>query len=366
MTARELILNRLQRDLPLVREPYELLAAEVACREADVLAAIESARAEGLIREIAGVFEAAAVGYRRALVAMRVPAAELDRAGQIAAGHPGVSHCYARSDAVNLWLTLAVSPRSRLGLERTAEVLAREAHAQWHGLLPTVRRYKLQVRFDAATGELDAEGGEAEERQQAAGGRQQEEEATLGATAANSAAAAPKHESGVRSSSPTEEQVRAIRALQIDLPARRDPFAAIAAAESLDPDVLLIHGADFLAAGWMRRYAAMLRHAAAGAKANLLVAWQVADADADAAGRAAAQSPAVSHCYLRPALPDWPYNLYTMIHGRSREECEMAADAIFALTGLARRSDLWTQREYKKRAVRLYSGEEEKWEATRR
>lgn len=339
MSPKQAILNRIQRDVPLVREPYQQLAAELACREADVLAAIDSARAEGLIREIAGVFEAPAVGYSRALVAMRVPAASLDRAGEIVAAHPGVSHCYARSAPVNLWFTLAVSPLSRLGLGRTAALLADEAGATWHALLPTLRRYKLQVRFDAATGELDAEG-----------------DVSGGACPARPAPAIAQ---------PTDEQVRAIRALQTDLPARRDPFAAVAAAESLDADMLLVHAADFLAAGWMRRYAAMLHHASAGAKANLLVAWQVDESAADSAGRLAAQSPAVSHCYLRPALPNWPYNLYTMIHGRSREDCQLAADEISATTGLARRADLWTDKEFKKRAVRLFSGEEQKWESRR-
>ena len=356
------ILNRMQRFVPLVRQPYELLAAELGCREGDVLAAVEAARGEGLLREVAGVFDAAALGYRRALVAMKVAPERLDAAGRAAGDHPGVSHCYAREGEVNLWLTLAVSPRSRLGLEATADLLAERAAATWHALLPTLRRYKLDVRFDAETGTLNGASGEGPGQR---------------SLTSTSAAPMPRDESpsgdeSLGCPSPTidrpapqiaDEQLRAIRALQLDLPARRDPFAAVAAAERLDPDMLLVHGADFLAAGWMRRYAAVLRHRSAGAKANLLVAWEVPAAAADAMGRTAAQSPAVSHCYLRAALRDWPYNLYTMIHGRTRQDCELAAEEIMATTGLARRLDLWTAAEFKKQAVRLFTGDEEGWEA---
>lgn len=89
---------------------------------------------------------------------------------------------------------------------------------------------------------------------------------------------------------------------------------------------------------------------AAGSKANVLVAW-------------AAQIAGISHCYLRPAGPGWPYNLYTMIHGRSRQDCRLAIETILATTSLTGHVELWTAAEYKKRRIRLFGPDEAQWES---
>jgi len=329
------LLNAVQQGVPLVREPYAELARQLSCAEARLLRQVSALREAGVIREISAIFDAVALGYAQALVAMRVPPDRLDEAGRLAAGHPGVSHCYARDGDLNLWLTLAVSPGSRLGLDATARRLADDCGAPAPLLLPTVRRYKLRVRFDMTHGAPASSG-------------------PLG-TPPPSARTGP-------APALSEPRRRAVRALQVDLPAERDPFARPAATEGLEPDMLLVHAADFLAAGWLRRYAAVLHHRAAGAAENVLAAWAVPEPAADAAGQRCAQLPSVSHCYLRPTGPDWPYNLYTMIHGRSREECLLTVEEILTTTSLRRHVLLWTTHEYKKRRVRLFGPEEAQWE----
>lgn len=328
------LLSVIQRSVPLVRRPFDELARRLGCEAPAVIQAVDRLRRRGVIREISGIFDAVALGYEQALVAMRVPPDRLDEAGQLVATHPGVSHCYGRDSAVNLWFTLAASPGSALGLAGTADLLAGLTGAAENMVLPTLRRYKLAVRFgpDGPAGAEEA------------------------------APPPPDVPAGRPAPQLSDEQRRAVRALQTDLPAAADPFAPIAAEHALDPDMLLVHAADFLAAGWMRRYAAVLHHRAAGAAANVLVAWAVDQAAADAAGRRCAQLPAVSHCYLRPAGPDWPYNLYTMIHGRSRQDCELTVEEIAATAGLRRCTRLWTTSEYKKQRVRLFTDDEAEWE----
>jgi DNA-binding Lrp family transcriptional regulator len=332
------LLDALQRGLPLVRTPYADIAERLGCEESAVLARVAALRGEErLIREISGVFDAPSLGYQQALVAMAAGEERLDAAGTIAIGHPGVGHCYARTQRggpeaprYDLWLTLAVSPDSRLGLERTAERLAKLCEAERHVVLPVLRRYKLSVRFGAnATGRL--------------------------------AAAEPPRETPPPVE-PTDEQRRAVRALQQDLPAEHEPFDAPAAAEGLDVETLLRVGRELLAAGHMRRYAAVVRHRSAGARANVMVAWRVNELAADAAGRKAAESDRVSHCLLRKTAPDWGYNLYTMIHGRDEQDCRMTIDELVATGGLRDRVELWTRREYAKRRVRLFTGDERQWE----
>jgi DNA-binding Lrp family transcriptional regulator len=334
------LLNSIQADVPLVARPFGQLAGRLGCDEAAVLDRIAVLRRTGIIREISAIFDAVALGYRQALVALSVPAGWLDQAGQIAASHPGVSHCYGRSGEMNLWLTLATSPRSRLGLEASAALLARLVGATRHMVLPTLRRYKFQVRFDM----------EGDEPTPAP--------ATNDAPGASEKARTEQHPPRL-----TDTQIRAIRALQIDLPGQTEPFAPLAAAEALDVDTLLDCGRRMLESGHMRRYAAVLHHRAAGSKANVLVAWVADAAQADADGPRAAQVAGISHCYLRSAGPGWPYNLYTMIHGRSEQDCRLAIETILATTSLTGHVELWTAAEYKKRRVRLFGPEEAQWES---
>jgi len=331
------LLAVLQQGLPLVRRPFAELAKELGCDERRVLRRIAFLRRRGgLIREIAGIFDPSALGYAQALVACRVEPGDLDAAGAVAGRHPGVSHCYARRGAYNLWFTLATSPQSRLGLVGTARTLAVRCRAASHMVLPAEKRYKLEVRFG------------------------QPSPAPVNRKPGRNRPSGPSAPDTSGRASPAE--LRAIRVLQQDLPACADPFAALAETARMDAEELLAHAAAFLERGWMRRCAAMLYHRRAGAAANVMVAWRVAPAGADAAGHKCAALAQVSHCFLRRTGQDWPYNLYTMIHGRSREDCAVAIDGLAAVTGLSERAELWTVKEYKKRRVLLFSGAEAEWE----
>ena len=112
------LLEVIQERIPLVREPFAQIASQLGCSEELLLDRLTALSGEaGIIREISGIFDASAFGYTQALIAFRVAEEDLDAAGAVAAAHPGVSHCYARTGTYNLWLTLAVSRRSELGLE---------------------------------------------------------------------------------------------------------------------------------------------------------------------------------------------------------------------------------------------------------
>ncbi len=331
------LLDIIQRRVPLIRQPYAQIARQLACDEPKVLEALAALRGpRGLIREISGLFDAGALGYRQVLAALRLPADAVDEAGRLVAAHPGVSHCYSRTGSYNLWFTLATSPASSLGPGKTVEFLAQEAAAEAYLVLPATRKYKLRMHLASRSQPDVFETPKAIDKP--------------GEPARSGAAKL------------SEAQICAIRALQIDLPNCSDPFASISAEAGLDADMLLVHAADLLAAGYMRRYAAVLHHRRAGAEANVLVAWRVSEPAADAAGAKCAQQPAVSHCYLRPTAEDWPYGLYTMIHGRSRQDCRMTIEEIAAATHLQDRAELWTNHEYKKQRIGLFAGEETAWE----
>ncbi|MBI5725337.1 MAG: Lrp/AsnC family transcriptional regulator [Planctomycetes bacterium] len=338
------LLGVIERSVPLKAGPYAIIGQTAGLEESQVLARLaELRRPDGPIRQISGVFEAAALGYAQTLVAMSIPPDLLDRAGEAAAGHPGVSHCYARTGFYNLWFTLAVSPESALGLARTAEIIGRSCRAEQTLLLPAIRRYKLSARFMSDTGEAGPARPDQRDGQDNPPGPE--------------SSAAPSGKTR-----PSPGQTAAIRLLQADLPNVPRPFESLAGPAGTAEKQLLDSARDFIRRGWMRRYCAMLRHRAVGMNANVLAAWRAPDETADFTGAAFSLSRHISHCYLRPASPDWPYNLYTMIHGRTRDDCQNAIAELARTSGLKDRAELWTEKEYRKARVELFSPLEKQWE----
>jgi DNA-binding Lrp family transcriptional regulator len=127
-----------------------------------------------------------------------------------------------------------------------------------------------------------------------------------------------------------------VRATQAGLPLCREPYAAVAAQLGLAPAEVMARLERMLAAGVVRRIGAVPNHYAIGWRANGMSVWNVEDAALAELGPKVGALPAVSHCYRRPRhLPDWPYNLFAMIHGRSRAEVEAEVEGITKLLGSA-------------------------------
>jgi DNA-binding Lrp family transcriptional regulator len=106
----------------------------------------------------------------------------------------------------------------------------------------------------------------------------------------------------------------------------------------------------------------VLYHRKAGFRANAMGVWKVPEERIEDVGNAFAQYQAVSHCYERPTYEDWPYSVFSMVHGRSVEECEHVLDAMAEETGITERESLYSTREYKKTRVRYFTPEMEAWE----
>src|ERR1041385_2211143 len=104
----------------------------------------------------------------------------------------------------------------------------------------------------------------------------------------------------------------------------------------------------------MRRFSAVLNHRRVGFAANAMGVWAIRaeDAEVERIGETMGGFRAVSHCYKRPTYPDWPYNIFTMVHGKSSEECEQVLKAISEKTGVREYAALYSPKEYKKVRVR--------------
>jgi len=149
-----------------------------------------------------------------------------------------------------------------------------------------------------------------------------------------------------------------VSALQGDIPLVREPYRQLARELGISEGELLERLSRMKSDGLLRRVAAVLRHRRVGFVANAMVAWRVPEEEVEDAGQAMASFPEASHVYRRPAFPDWPYNIYTMIHGTSREECEEVVEKMSSVTGIGDCVVLYSTREFKKTSMDYFEGGE--------
>jgi DNA-binding Lrp family transcriptional regulator len=332
------LLDRLQDDFPLCRRPFRVLADALASSEGDVLERLRAARSSGILRQVSAIFDTTALGYKSSLVAMRIPAARLGEGAAVINSHPGVSHNYRREHEFNLWFTIAVPHDA--SLEWTVGRLGQLAGAESARLLPTLTLYKIGVSLDmSGRRPLDARGQP-----------QYSDERRRGAAAHPLSAF----------------DVELVRALQEDIELVPAPFAAPAARLGISQERLLEEARRLQSQGHLRRFAAILRHRRAGFTANGMAVWAVPADEAERIGPLMASFQAVSHCYRRPTYPDWPYSIFTMIHARSRAECEAVAEAIATATGVEERAMLYSTTEFKKVRLLYFTDELDGWERRER
>lgn len=152
----------------------------------------------------------------------------------------------------------------------------------------------------------------------------------------------------------TDQDRQIIRELQNGLPLVSRPFKLIAGKLNMTEDALIDRIRYFIKNGQIRRFGAAVRHQDLGYLANAMVVWDAPDEKVAEIGVIMAGFEAVTHCYQRPRYPDWPYNLFTMVHGRTREECIRVADKISQATGITKYHLLFSTAELKKSSMRYF------------
>jgi siroheme decarboxylase len=329
------LLNLLQGSFPLESRPFARVAEAASVSEDEVLTRTQRLLDERIIRQVTPIFDTRALGYTSMLVAAKVDAENPHRAAQVINAHPGVSHNYLRNHDFNLWFTIAVEPDSRLGLQGTLEALADEAGATSVRQLPTLKLFKIRM-------DLDMEG---------------DTDALKQAVAEEPAETEPQ---------PYDDlDIAVIQALQGDMPVVPEPYAPAAEALGMAQEKLLGHLEAMRERRLLRRVAAILYHRRAGFSANGMGVWRVPEERIMELAPRMAAVRGISHCYQRPTYEDWPYSVFTMAHGRSKEECDAVLDSIAADTGIEDRSTLYSSTEFKKIRLLYFTDEFKQWEAER-
>ena len=331
------LLNALQWDFPIVPRPFAAIAERLGVEESVVLERVNAVKEIGVLRQMSAIFDTRALGYQSALIAARVAPEHIDEAAAIINEHPGVSHNYKRNHSYNLWYTLATPPGE--DFDAHVETLHRSSGSLVTRKLPTLVLYKIGVKLDMT-----------------------------GKTAANAKAEVLAHEKPERRADMpapvlSDLERTAISVVQADLPVVERPFAAQAEVIGCTEDELLELLASFLERKLMRRFAAVMNHRSAGFKANAMGVWAVPEDRLEEVWPQMAGFAAVSHCYRRPTYEDWPYTVFTMVHGRSARECEATIEAIRDETGVDEHALLWSIKEYKKVRIKYFTDDWSDWTA---
>lgn len=146
---------------------------------------------------------------------------------------------------------------------------------------------------------------------------------------------------------------RILRSIQDGIPSTQRPFKEVSEKLDMTEEELLKRINFLLTEGVIRRFGASIGHRAIGITANAMCTWNVPDERVEEVGAIMAGFARVTHCYERPRRKDWSYNLFTMVHAYTREECTKVAEEISRATGIKDYNILFSEKEFKKVGVRL-------------
>lgn len=292
------LLNEFQRDFPLCPAPFAELAARLGVAEKAVLGSLEKLRREGKISRVGAVFAPKRIGAST-LAAMAVPSEHLPAVAATVNRFPEVNHNYEREHRHNLWFVVTAASEGRL----QATLGAIEQAAGYPLLaLPMLEEFHIDLGFCL----------QGEPRKARAAAHSVAPQVPIG-----------------------ESERRLVSVLQEGLPLFIRPFALIAERIGASESEVLKRIADWLEEGAIKRFGVVVRHHELGYTANAMLVHDIPDELVGEIGRALAEEPAVTLCYRRPRrLPDWPYNLFCMIHGRERAEVEASIAALRQRHGL--------------------------------
>jgi len=302
--------NAWQRGFPLAPRPFAEIGFRHKSSEETIIGHFRSLKNQGILDRIGPVFRPNVAGAST-LAAMAVPEGDLERVAALVSRHEGVNHNYRREHRFNLWFVVTGPD------ERAVQcTLSRIEHAS--GLralrLPLAEEYHIDLGFDLET-----------------------HAAPRGGRTASTALSA--------------EERKLVRHFAPGLPLVPRPYAEL----GLDEQAAIATLGRWLEAGVVRRVGAVVRHRRLGYTANAMVVWDVPESEVAALGRRAASDPAVTLCYRRVrALPEWPYNLYCMVHGRERAHVLHEVNRLSAQHGLDAfpRAVLFSTRCFGQRAAR--------------
>jgi DNA-binding Lrp family transcriptional regulator len=317
------ILNEIQWSFPLVTRPFDAIAKKFNTTPEIIKERLNSLKEIGVLRQLSAIFDTRKLGYTSSLVAMEIESDKLEHVANQINRHPGVSHNYERDHQFNLWFTLAVPPGTDLKQElEKFNVLKGIKKVR---MLPTLQLFKIGVKLDLVDDKKH-----------------------------DIAPTEEKKEIKNTKFEPTEQDKDFIRELQKNMDIIDEPFVNAANNLGLTENEVFEKMKHYEDIGVMRRFAAILRHRQIGFTANGMIVWKVDNDKISEVGSKLGSFPQVSHCYERPTYPDWPYNVFSMIHCKTQDEAYDVAKTIQDQIHVDDYNILFSTREFKKTRVEYF------------
>ncbi len=316
------LIDRLQRSVPLTERPFSDLGTELGLSEAAVLDRLTQLLGSGVLTRLGPLYQIERAGGQFILAALQVPQQRYAEVTAQVNALPEVAHNYRREHALNMWFVVAAETPAVAWA--TCDQIEAATGLPVHAF-PKEREYFVGLYLPL----LD-----------------RPDPAPPAAQAAPAATALVL----------TEFDRALIAATQSGLPLVPRPYDAVAAMLGSSSAAVRERLAALLAAGVVRRIAAVPNHYRLGYTANGMSVWDVDDAEVDRLGELLGSQPGVSHCYRRPRKPGvWRYNLFAMLHGHTREQVLAQAGQVAALLGPACRAHdvLFSSAILKKTGLRL-------------
>lgn len=310
------LIDRWQHDFPLAERPFEIVARSAALGQHETLRIFRRMRDHDVISRIGAVVRPNTVGAST-LAAMQVPRERLEQVARIVSHQPLVNHNYEREHPLNLWFVIT-GP----GLDAIAGTIAAIEQQTRLGVvnLPMLRAYHLGLGFPLSAG-------------------RQPRRAQVGLDADYCP-------------SPLDRSILA--AIEDGLPLVEEPYRMVSKQLKLGESDLIARLEHLVATGVVTRFGCVIRHDKLGYRANAMAVWDVPDEMVDRVAASFARHPSVTLCYRRPRhQPIWPYNLFCMVHAKSRSDVHAVVDDVnlHADTGLNRQAVLFSTRCFKQRGA---------------
>jgi len=330
------LLDKIQTSFPLSIHPYREIGLELNISEIEAWQRVDNLKKSGIIRRIGGIFDSRRLGYVSTLCAAKVSVDKIPVLKEMFWDITEITHNYLRNHMYNMWFTVIACSKERLEeiLTLVRTVLGNNAVYS----LPAIKVFKIAVHFNLTKTEETKEIAKRESPPTSHGFNMENDEI-------------------IKVSSRyvvTEQDKALIRQLQGDLPDSLYPFSDLAVALNIEAEQVIEQTIHLLRYNVLRRLGAVLVHHKAGYTSNAMGVWRVPEEMIEEAGSKMSEFTEVSHCYQRPTLPGWPYNLFTMIHGHSDKECEEIMEKISDATKLQDYRMLFSQTELKKSSMRYF------------
>ncbi|MCK9531340.1 MAG: Lrp/AsnC family transcriptional regulator [Gammaproteobacteria bacterium] len=319
------LLDTFQHGVPVVARPFAAMAERVGSSESAVITALQRLKGAGIISRVGPVFRPHRVGCST-LAAMAVPETLLEEVAALVSAYAEVNHNYEREHRFNLWFVVTAADEAHLATV-LEDIEARSGLTVIS--LPMLEAYHIDLGFPL---------------------RQGSHSATLGALRAT-ADGRVRCPTAIRG--PVDQ--RLVAAVQDGLPLVPRPYAAVGYAANMTEWQVCERIGEWLNDGTIARLGIVVRHHELGYHANGMVVWDVPDNEVSALGARFSGYDFVTLCYRRRrSPPDWNYNLFCMIHGKSRHEVEARVEALVADCGLhdVPHALLFSTRRFKQRGAR--------------